>query len=107
MITPNGNQVGAIMKNLISGLTACGILAFSAAATAQQTSSGTPTASKHQMMKECMNRQLAKNDGSTKSQMKSFCKADIESSKSTAQPVPNETTPAPTESPPASSDTPQ
>lgn len=76
------------MKQIITGLAACGILSIGAAAVAQQTTTGTPTASKHQMMKECMERQVAKNDGSTKSQMKKFCKADIKSSKPTPAPVP-------------------
>jgi len=32
---------------------------------------------KHQMMKECMSRQMAKNDGSTKKQMRAACKAEM------------------------------
>jgi hypothetical protein len=76
------------MKKLITGLAACGILSMGAVANAQQTTGGTPTATKHQMMKECMDRQVAKNDGSTKSQMKKTCKAEIKSGMSAPQPTP-------------------
>jgi len=35
------------------------------------------TMSKHQMMKACMQRQAAKNDGSTKMQMRKACKEEL------------------------------
>ena len=76
------------MKKLMTGLAVCGIFSIGVAATAQQTTGGTPTATKHQMMKECMDRQVAKNDGSTKSQMKKACKAEIKSGMSAPQPTP-------------------
>ena len=76
------------MKKLIIGLAACGIISIGVGATAQQTTGGTPTATKHQMMKECMDRQVAKNDGSTKSQMKKVCKADVKSGIIAPQPTP-------------------
>jgi len=35
--------------------------------------------SRHQMMKECMARESAKNDGSTKAQMRKTCKVEVKS----------------------------
>ena len=96
------------MKNVITGLAACGVLFVGMAASAQQTATGTPTATKRQMMKECMDRQVAKNDASTKSQMKKFCKAEIK----TSMPVPKSTAPMTTapessDSAPMPADTPR
>lgn len=36
---------------------------------------------KEQMMKECMGRMAAKNDGSTKDQMKTMCEAEMQKGK--------------------------
>ena len=38
--------------------------------------------SRHQMMKDCMARESAKSDGSTKTQMRKTCKAEVNSSSS-------------------------
>lgn len=87
------------MKYAILGLAATGLLVSGAAAFAQDTqpdASSTPSSStatspypadsqttrdhamsKHQMMKACMQRQAAKNDGSTKMQMRKACKEEL------------------------------
>jgi hypothetical protein len=54
--------------------------ASSDSATSTASSSSTSSSpSKHQMMKDCMTRQAAKNDGSTKMQIKKACKDEMKS----------------------------
>ncbi len=95
------------MKSLLTGIAAAGLMLAGTVAMAQDastppaagstmgsdstmkddtsmksTSSGMQT--KHQKMKDCMARMQAKNDGSTKDQMKTACKNEMKGAETTS-----------------------
>lgn len=61
------------MKRLIASALMAGMMLVGTQAFADDTQKDT----KHQMMKDCMSRMSAKNDGSTKAQMRAACKTEI------------------------------
>ena len=61
------------MKRLIASVLMAGMMLVGTQAFADDTQKDT----KHQMMKDCMSRMSAKNDGSTKAQMRAACKTEI------------------------------
>jgi hypothetical protein len=98
------------MKHVIMGLLTAGLLCFAAAAAAGEDTSGTakpsaPTAgstsgststdssgamSKHQTLKECMERKAAENSTMTRAERRKACKEELkpQSSQSTQSPTP-------------------
>jgi len=64
---------GIVMKSLIASVLMAGMMLVGTQAFADDTQKDT----KHQMMKDCMSRMSAKNDGSTKAQMRAACKTEI------------------------------
>lgn len=69
------------MNKLIAGMLTAGIILSSAQAFAdEKTAEQTNMDQRDQLMKECMSRMAAKNDGTPKDKMKKACKAELNNS---------------------------
>ena len=79
------------MKHLVSAIVCAGVLC----AGAQAFAGDTDTSSNHQMMKDCVAKHAANNDGMSRSDVKKACRDELNVPKS----QPSATAKAPTDSP--------